>query len=309
MARIEFGLVLPAEAREMGRRATWVADLDRALERATGHFQSAWVVDHLQFAATDVLEGWTLLTYMAARHPQLHFGHAVLCQSFRNPALLAKMGATLQLLTGGRFILGLGTGWNAAEYHAYGYDFPANAVRVAQLEETVAIIQALWTEAVVTFAGRHYQVAEARCDPRPDPRPALLLGAFRPRMLRLAARIADDWNVSSTGAGRYGTLAAGFARACVEVGRDPATVRRSWIGGCACAPSAAAALAVAGDRLSTETDEDFDFVGTPAQIVAQMQPFIALGVTRFMLDCADFPDLRGLDLLIREVLPMVNGDA
>src|SRR4051812_22494919 len=115
---------MPAEWRDLARRGTVTADLDRALERVAGHFDSAWVVDHLQFGETEVLEGWTTLAYMAARHPQLQFGHSVICQSFRNPALLAKMGATLQLLTGGRFILGLGTGWNEEEYRAYGYPFP-----------------------------------------------------------------------------------------------------------------------------------------------------------------------------------------
>ena len=114
MNSIQFGFVVPAECRN--RRASWMADVSRALDLVMGHFDSAWVVDHLQFGTMDVLEGFTTLTYLAARYPQLRFGHAVLCQSFRNPALLAKMGATLQLLSGGRFILGLGAGWHEEEY-------------------------------------------------------------------------------------------------------------------------------------------------------------------------------------------------
>jgi hypothetical protein len=101
---------------------TLVEDLDRALELITGYFDSAWMIDHLQFGNQNVLEGFTTLTYMAARHPGLKFGHTVLCQSFRNPALLAKMAATLQLLTGGRFILGLGAGWNKDNIPSHGYD-------------------------------------------------------------------------------------------------------------------------------------------------------------------------------------------
>ena len=120
MTPVRFGLFMPAEWRDQRRRATYVTDLNRILDRATGHFDSAWIVDHLQFGNTDVLEGFTTLSYMAALHPQFTFGHAVLCQSFRNPALLAKMGATLQLLSGGRFMLGLGAGWNEEEYRAYG---------------------------------------------------------------------------------------------------------------------------------------------------------------------------------------------
>src|SRR5262245_57510705 len=133
MSPLQFGFCMPAETRHKTRRATFVEDLNRALERITGHFDSAWMVDHLMFDDTDVLEGFTALAYVAALHPKLKFGHAVLCQSFRNPALLAKMGATLQFMSGGRFILGMGAGWHEPEYRAYGYDFPANGVRVEQL--------------------------------------------------------------------------------------------------------------------------------------------------------------------------------
>jgi alkanesulfonate monooxygenase SsuD/methylene tetrahydromethanopterin reductase-like flavin-dependent oxidoreductase (luciferase family) len=308
MASVHFGLFLPAESHDVRRRATYVAEVNRFLVVATGHFDSAWIVDHLQFGDTDVLEGFTTLAYMASLHPQLRFGHAVLCQSFRNPALLAKMGATLQLLSGGRFILGLGAGWNEEEYRAYGYDFPPAAVRVGQLEEALQIITALWTQEQVTFDGTYYRVIGAICQPRPQPTPPISLGASRPRMLRLAATYADEWDVSSTHIERYEVLAGAFERACVEVGRDPSMVGRSWSGGCACAPTQREAEVLAGDSFGTDpTAEDFGFVGTPEQIVEQMRPFIALGVRRFKLDCVDFPRVRGLDLLINEVLPVLNG--
>jgi alkanesulfonate monooxygenase SsuD/methylene tetrahydromethanopterin reductase-like flavin-dependent oxidoreductase (luciferase family) len=308
MAPVHFGLFLPAELRDVGRRATYVTELNRFLAVAAGHFDSAWIVDHLQFGNTDVLEGFTLLSYMAALHPRLAFGHAVLCQSLRNPALLAKMGATLQLLTGGRFILGLGAGWNEEEYRAYGYDFPPAAVRVGQLDEALHIIMALWTQGQATFEGTHYRVSGAVCEPQPEPPPPISLGATRPRMLRLAARYADEWDVSSTNIERYEILAGVFERACAEVGRDPSAVGRSWSGGCACAPTQAAAEALAGDRFSADpAAEDFGFVGTPEQIVEQMRPFMAVGVRRFKLDSIDFPRVRGLDLLINEVLPVLNG--
>jgi alkanesulfonate monooxygenase SsuD/methylene tetrahydromethanopterin reductase-like flavin-dependent oxidoreductase (luciferase family) len=309
MTRIHFGFCMPAELRGPVRRSSFVADLDRALDLIAGHFDSAWFVDHLQFGDTAVLEGFTALAYMAARHPALKFGHTVLCQSFRNPALLAKMGATLQFLSGGRFLLGLGAGWHEEEYRAYGYDFPSAGVRVDQLEETVQIIRALWTTSPATFAGRHYHITEAYCEPRPDPLPPLMIGAFKPKMLRLAARYADDWNVSSTGPTAYRRLVAAFERACAELGRDPATVRRSWVGGCACAPTAEQAAALTEGRYNADPDaEDFDFTGTPAQIVEQMRPLIALGVTYFILDCGGFPDLTTLELLISEVLPVLNAE-
>jgi alkanesulfonate monooxygenase SsuD/methylene tetrahydromethanopterin reductase-like flavin-dependent oxidoreductase (luciferase family) len=232
MPRVRFNLGMPGERRDRSGRATFLADLNRALDLVTGHFDAAWMIDHLQFGDADVLEAFTTLAYLAALHPRLTFGHTVLCQSFRNPALLAKMGATLQFLSGGRFRLGLGAGWHEEEYRAYGYDFPPARVRVEQLEEAVRIIRAMWTEERATVVGTHYRVVEARCEPRPDPIPPLMIGAFRPRMLRLAARHADHWDVSSVGPRRYRALAAEFERACAEVGRDPATVRRSWSGGC-----------------------------------------------------------------------------
>lgn len=304
---VQFGLFMPAESHDQRRRATYVTDLNRVLDRATGHFDSAWIVDHLQFADMDVLEGFTTLAFMAALHPHLKFGHAVLAQAFRNPALLAKMGATLHLLTSGRFILGLGAGWHEEEYRAYGYDFPPAPVRVDQLEETLKIITMLWTHGQATFAGKHYQVLNAVCQPRPEPVPPILLGAVKPRMLRLAATYADEWDVSSTNSERYAVLTAEFERICAEVGRDPSTVRRSWSGGCACAPTQREAEALAGDSFNATRDaEDFGFVGAPEQIIEQMRPFVALGVRHFKLDSVDFPQTRGLDLLINEVLPALN---
>src|SRR5688572_8876628 len=144
MARVEFGFCLPGELPHEGR-ATFRDDLNRALDLAAGHFDSAWMVDHLQFGDASVLEGFTTLAYMAALQPRLKVGHAVLCQSFRNPALLAKMAATLQFMSEGRFTLGLGAGWHEEEYRAYGYDFPSARVRVEQFDEALQIIKAMWT--------------------------------------------------------------------------------------------------------------------------------------------------------------------
>lgn len=303
MARIQLGFVMPADQLDKARRATFVADLDRALELISGHFDSAWIIDHLQFGAQDVLEGFTTLSYMAGRHPQLKLGHTVLCQSFRNPALLAKMGATLQFLSGGRFILGIGAGWHEEEYRAYGYDFPSAVVRVEQLDETLQIVKALWTQETATIHGKHFTVTGAYCEPKPDPLPPIMVGAFKPKMLRLAARHADWWNVSSTGPEVYARMAAELERACAELGRDPATIRRTWCGGCACAPTQAEAEAMAGDRFAPEGDEDFGFVGTPQQVVKQMRPFVEMGVDYFMFDCTGFPRLTTLECLVDGVLP------
>ena len=307
MGRVQFGLIVPEQVLDAARRHLYVEDADRLLTYITGHYDSAWFIDHLQ---GEVLEGWTALTYLAARHPELQWGHTVLCQSFRNPALLAKMGATLSFLAGGRFILGIGAGGQEAEYRAYGYPFPRGRTRVAELDEALAIIKALWTQERATFAGQYYQVRDAWCEPKPDPLPPLMIGAFRPQMLRLTARHADWWNVSSTGIATYREYLQEFERACDEVGRDPATVRLVWSGGCVCAPTEAGVADLAAGRLLLGEGMGYqvgeDFVGTPAQVIEQMQPFVEAGVDYFLLDCGGFPRLTTAEMLAHEVLPALN---
>jgi alkanesulfonate monooxygenase SsuD/methylene tetrahydromethanopterin reductase-like flavin-dependent oxidoreductase (luciferase family) len=302
MANIQFGLVVPADGLDKSRRQHYLQDVNRLLNTVKGHYTSAWVIDHLQFGDSDVLEGWTTLSYLSALYPELQWGNTVLCQSFRNPALVAKMSATLQFMSGGRFILGIGAGWHEEEYLAYGYDFPSAGTRVEQLDEALQIIKSMWTQPQTTFEGKHYQVKDAWCEPKPDPIPQIMVGAFKPKMLRLAAKHADCWNVSSTGIDTYRRYVNEFERACEEVGRDPQTVRQSWVGGCACAPTEQELALVREERL----DEGEDFIGTPQQIIDQMQPFIELGVDTFILDCGGFPSLTTVETLIADVLPVLN---
>ena len=302
MAQIQFGWSMPSGPREESHRASYVTDLQRGLELIAGHYDSAWIIDHLQRDGSYLMEGWTALTYLAAHQPRLMFGNAVLCQSFRNPALFAKMAATFQYLSGGRFILGIGAGWKKDEYLAYGYDFPSANTRVEELDETLQIINAMWRDERATVRGKHYQVIDAWCEPKPDPVPPIMIGASKPRMLRLVARYADWWNVSWTGISDYGEQVAECERACAEVNRDPATLRRTWYGGCVCGPTESAVKSLNVTGISS----DNAFVGTPAQIIEQMQPFIELGVDYFILGSGGFPDLTTLEVLIHEVLPALQ---
>jgi alkanesulfonate monooxygenase SsuD/methylene tetrahydromethanopterin reductase-like flavin-dependent oxidoreductase (luciferase family) len=306
MTQIQFGFILPQVPPDSAQRAAFVENVNRALELVSGHFESARIIDHLLSNEGDI-ESFTTLAYFAALHPRLKFGHTVICQSFRNPALVAMMGAAFQFLSGGRFLLGIGSGWLEEEYKAFGYEFPPARVRVAQLEEALKIIKAMWTGQKVTFVGEYYRVQEAGCEPKPDPLPPVMVGAFKPKMLCITAKYADEWNVSSTGIGKYRRLVEEFERACADVGRDPASVRRSWGGGCVCMSTQAEAERIAGELYSAENlEEDFGFVGTPQQIIAQMRPFIDLGVSSFLLDCGGFPNLTTLELLIHSVLPALN---
>ncbi len=162
----------------------------------------------------------------------------------------------------------------------------------------------MWTREHVTFEGEHYRVEAAACEPRPRPLPPIMVGAFGPEMLRLTARHADWWNVSSTGIDEYRDFVREFERACVETGRDPATARRVWSGGCVCAPTKAEVGRLRGDGGTHQVGEAF--VGTPAEVIEQMRPFVELGVDYFLLDCGGFPRLTTVDMLIDEVMPALN---
>jgi alkanesulfonate monooxygenase SsuD/methylene tetrahydromethanopterin reductase-like flavin-dependent oxidoreductase (luciferase family) len=302
MANIQFGWSMPNGPRQASHRVSYVADLQRGLELIAGHYDSAWMVDHLQYDAAYLMEGWTALSYMAALQPRLMFGNAVICQSFRKPALLAKMAATFQYMSGGRFILGIGAGWKKDEYLSYGYDFPSPGTRVEELDETMQIINAMWRDEQATVQGKHYQVIDARCEPKPDPLPPIMIGASKPRMLRLAARYADWWNVSWTGISDYRKKVPECEQACAEFNRDPATLRRTWFGGCVCGPTEDAVKTLNVSGISSANA----FVGTPNQIIEQMLPFIELGVDYFILSSHGFPDLTTLETLIHEVLPALQ---
>jgi alkanesulfonate monooxygenase SsuD/methylene tetrahydromethanopterin reductase-like flavin-dependent oxidoreductase (luciferase family) len=233
----------------------------------------------------------------------------VLAQSFRNPALLAKMAATLDYLTGGRLILGLGVGWKEDEYLAYGYDFPAVGARIEQLEESLAVLRALWREKRATVAGSHFRVESATCEPKLNAPPPVLIGAKGPRMLRLAARHADWWNYGWQAIPAYVSLIGELDDACRAVGRDPATLRKTWLGLCSCAPTVAEARrALEGSTIPAEIVATA-VVGTPAQVVEQLQPLVAVGVDYFIVGAPDPPHLTTLELLRDEVLPRLNGAA
>ena len=304
MTRIQFGWTMPVGMPDKADRSRHLDVIDHGIAMAKGRFDSAWFVDHFQFDERDVLEGWTALAYEAALHPDLQFGNAVLCQSYRNPAHLAKMGATLQFMTSGRFILGLGAGWKEDEYKAYNYPFPPAGVRVDELDEYVQIIKAMWTEARATFEGKYYAVHDAVCEPRPDPVPTIMIGAVKPRMIDLAVRHADWWNVSWTNIEDYRHMVEVCERTCEKHGRDPKSLRRTWFGGCACAPTEAALNTLLGGKPFSPDG----ISGTPAQVIDQMRAFIDMGVGYFMLGTAGLPNFTTLEMLLNEVIPALDKD-
>lgn len=301
--RLQFGWGVPPGANFLSLplpHPTFLRELSRHMASVEAGFDSAWVIDHLQFDTTDVLEGWSTLAYLMGQYPTLHFGNMVLSQSFRNPALLAKMAASLQYLSGNRLYLGIGAGWKEDEYQAYGYEFPPPNIRVEQLGEALQIIRALWTDGPATFEGRHYRIASAWCQPRPEVAPPIMVGGKRPRMLRLIARHADWWNVDWATLDECRSLVQEMERACVEVARDPATLRRTWFGWAVCAASSEEARAIAGNNSG--------LIGTPGEVVGQIREYIELGFDYFVCASPRFPDPTTLRLFATEVIPVLRAD-
>ncbi|HLV36005.1 MAG TPA: LLM class flavin-dependent oxidoreductase [Spirillospora sp.] len=307
MVGVRFGWNVPTASPEYVTGEVHAARVISALDAVHEWFDSVWVYDHFHappfFDADDYprLEAWTTTAYLARAFPNLYFGNMVLGQSYRNPALLAKMAATLQALTGGKVILAIGAGWMESEYHAYGYDFPRASVRIAQLEEAVQIIRLMWTEKRATFEGKHYQVRGALCEPKPNPVPPIMIGGNGEQLtLRVVARHADWWNGTGLNAGGMARKLDVLRSHCDREGRDYDEIVKTFTGIISIAETEGEAKRIA--QASPRRDR-MNFVGTPAQVIEQMQPYVDLGVSYFMLDFSDFPDPAGARLFASEVMP------
>ncbi len=306
---VEFGWEIPTGRRRPPRaEVSYEIHVRGILNRLSGHFHSAWIPDHFIDGQADMPEALTTLSYLAGLYPTLYFGPVVLGQNYRNPALLAKMAATLQQLSGGRFILGLGAGWKEAEYRAYGYEFPPIPIRIAQLAEVVQICRTMWDPAQpeATFHGQYYQLEKAVCQPKPTPPPPIMIGGGGEKvMLRLIAQHADWWNLVGVTAETYAHKIKVLEQHCADIGRDPASIRKTWVGVVSIAPTRQHAEgAMQGYPI---WPEDTPILGTPAEVVAQLQDYTLLGVDCFILGFADEPEIAGMELFINEVLTDFKG--
>lgn len=191
-------------------------------------FDSLWIADHFygMDAKTDpFMEAWTTLTWMAAKFPDLDLCHHVLGHGYRPPALTAKMAATLQVLSGNRFMLGIGAGWRGDEYEAYGYEFPKPSVRFAELEEVVQICRLMWTEDEPSFTGEHFTIEGASAPPLPEVLPPIVIGANGEKVgLPLVGRVADMWHGFPDDDADWLRKRAIVDDAAVTAGRDPASI-------------------------------------------------------------------------------------
>jgi alkanesulfonate monooxygenase SsuD/methylene tetrahydromethanopterin reductase-like flavin-dependent oxidoreductase (luciferase family) len=234
---IKVGLFLPME--EIGGSATRWSDFKMMAQYAESvGFDSLWLCDHLHYDFSaragmsvppwGLWECWSMLSAVAAVTTRVEIGAFVACTSFRNPALLAKMADTVDEVSGGRLILGLGGGYKESEFRAFGYPFDH---LVDRFEEALQIIHTLVRTGEIDFQGKYYNAERCELHPRGPRRegPPILIGAQHTRMLRLAAQYADYWNGFYVGRHVEKLIAAREAvdAACIKVGRDPKTLQRT----------------------------------------------------------------------------------
>jgi F420-dependent oxidoreductase-like protein len=281
-------------------------------------FDHAWTFDHFIPIFSNplgpCLEGWTTLTALMAQVPRLRAGTLVTGNSYRHPALLANMAATLDVISGGRLEMGIGAGWWEMEYKAYGFDFPPVAQRIRALEESVQVMKALWTEPRANFAGRHYTITDALCEPKPVQKPhiPIWVGGSGPQLtLRVVARHADGWNTFLAPREDYQLLLGALERHCEKASRDPSTVRKSLAASLVIDSDPAkldAKLAEVGRQRNMTPDQvrGRTLVGTPGDIAGQILGLAEQGVDHVILSVrAPYPD-DDLTLFAREVIPRVR---
>ncbi|MEO8602414.1 MAG: TIGR03560 family F420-dependent LLM class oxidoreductase [bacterium] len=302
MARVDFGVMLPQIKRG------W--DETRAAAQAVDGlgYHSVWFNDHLYgipMPAIPIMEAWTALSAVAAVTEKVELGTLVTPIGFRNPAMLAKMIATLDNISHGRVIAGLGSGWFAQEFSGYGIDFPPVADRLRQLEEGIELMRRMWSEEQVTFAGRYYQTDEVYCAPKPVRRPPILIGGGGEQvLLKLVAKHADIWNNLAVNLEQLAHKAAVVRRHCEAVGRDPATLRISQqtmvvIGSDAADAQAKAAKAqrIYGGHMGSGIS------GTPQQCIDQIGALAAQGVSLLMIEFFGRDVREPAQLFAETVLP------
>lgn len=279
-----------------------------------------WLSDHLfldaDSVATDCLEAWTLLSALARDTARIRLGLMVGCQSYRNPALLAKIAAGVDRMSGGRLEFGVGAGWKELEYRAYGYEFPEPKVRVDELVDTLEICTRMWTQDRATYTGKRYRIADAPCSPKPLQVPLpIWIGGTKPRIMRTAAKYATWFNFNMAG-GRMtpdaiGEQMRGLDAACAAVKRDPRTLRRSaFIGIFIAADEATVELIVAEAAAKAKlTPAEWRaarpgaVVGTPDVVAARLRQYASAGIEHVN---ALFPygrELEMVEIIGRSVLP------
>jgi probable F420-dependent oxidoreductase len=295
---LRIGIQLP----EVERDVRWPEYLAMARAAEAAGFDSIWLGDHLLYRdrggrEVGPWEGWTLLAALAAATERVALGPLVACAAFHPPGLIAKMAATVDEVSGGRFVLGLGAGWNADEFRAFGLPYDH---RVSRFEESFAIVRGLLAGERVTLTGRFWRAEDAVLLPPPARRVPLMVGSNGPRVLRATLPHVDAWNTWWDGYGNtpegFATLNTRITEAAREAGRAPEDIERS------------ACVLVVLDREAGErpaTPESPPLEGSPERIAAGLRELAEAGADEAILVVSPITE-RSIRALA-EVVALVRG--
>jgi alkanesulfonate monooxygenase SsuD/methylene tetrahydromethanopterin reductase-like flavin-dependent oxidoreductase (luciferase family) len=265
-------------------------------------YDSIWFGDHLTTGGSR-FEVWTILSALSALTKKIRLGTLVLCNNWRNPALLAKMAATLDVISQGRLEFGIGSGWNQEEHETYGYAFQKPHVRIARMRESLEIMKKLWTEEKPSFDGKYYHIHDVVCDPKPlqKPYPPITIGGGGENLtLKAVAAYADRWNARGL-ADEYKHKLDLLKKYCARIGRDYNSIDKTYYTSMDLYHTEDALIEAMKElyqygmerrRRSWDPNWSFDewldiyrtknLIGTPDECLDKIQQFIDIGVTYFI---------------------------
>ncbi|MGA2790529.1 MAG: LLM class F420-dependent oxidoreductase [Candidatus Bathyarchaeia archaeon] len=311
---MKFGLQHPNFTFD-GQGAEVVEKLRTLAQRAEKlGFDSFWVMDHFHQIRSagqlqePILESWTTQAVVAGLTEKIKLGTLVTGIVYRHPSVLAKMGATLDVLSKGRLIMGIGAAWNVDEATAYGIPFPPVKERMQRLEEAVQIIRKMWTEESATFSGKFYQVRDAYCNPKPiqKPHPPIMIGGGgERRTLKIVAKYADACNIFGsveTVKKKFGVLRGH----CRSVGRDYDSIVKSKVGRIVIEKDkeklAEAVKNMSEVRRQEYVRLEYAIYGTPEEVRRQVEAFRDVGVEYLIVNLEPDRELQALELFADEVV-------
>ena len=330
MSKVKFGVEVPTFAGGGGthrdvplyQQIDWKTAKETALLSERLGYDSIWMADHfISGRGGEMFEIWTAMSALAALTEHVQLGTLVMCTLHRHPSVLGKMAATLDHISNGRLILGVGAGWNEPEINAYGIRFPPPAERMARMKEGIKIMKTMWNEEKPVFKGKYYSIEDAICRPKPAQPggPPIIVGAVGPRMLRTAVEVGDGWNLcDDPTVDLYKAKLVIIDEWCRKLDKNPKSFAKTWDGHVVIGKNQREfdekmgmlkKLEIPGD-LYTLTSRVIPgemlqncISGTPDGCIDKIREFMALGVSHFSLWFLEYPSFDGIRLFAEQVLP------